>query len=352
MNEMEQRKTGIRTYFTDGEAGVNISWGSIFAGVITFLAIFMTLGLIGSAIGFGTLEPTSNNPLEGVGTGLIIWTIVTVVLSLMAAGFVAGVAARRIGLLHGFLTWATSMIVVVLLVSYTAISTFSAVGSLLGNIASGVGNGVSAVASTTGDAISKGFDKVTDEIGTVNTQELQGNVNKYLKDTDVPELQPDYLKDQMSEATDKIKEAGKEIAKDPDNADKVFDDTANSLQDQTQKIGDSVDRDAIANAVAKNSDLSQEEAQQATDNIYNGLKTATDEAQKQIDTARTNLEQAKDDLKETIDDARKTADNAADATAKASIWGFVAMIIGLIITSLAGLWGANLVKNPEREIKM
>lgn len=99
----------------------------------------MTLGLIGSAIGFGTLKPTSSNPLDGVGTGLIIWTIITIVLSLMAAGFVSGVAAKRIGLLHGFLTWATSMIVVMLLVSYTAVSAFSAIGSLLGNVASGVG---------------------------------------------------------------------------------------------------------------------------------------------------------------------------------------------------------------------
>ncbi|EEU65340.1 hypothetical protein CUM54_14355 [Enterococcus faecalis] len=270
----------------------------------------------------------------------------------MAAGFVSGVAAKRIGLLHGFLTWATSMIVVMLLVSYTAVSTFSAIGSLLGNVASGVGDSVGAVASTTGDAISKGFDKVTDEIGTVNTQELQNNVNKYLKDTDVPELQPDYLKDQMSEATDKIKDAGKEIIKNPENADKVFDSTADSLQDQAKKIGDSVDKNAIANAVAKNSDLSQEEAQQATDNIYNELKTASDEAQKQIDTARTNLDKAKDDLKESIDEARQAAEDASNTTAKASIWGFVAMVVGLIITSLFGLLGANLVKNPEREHKM
>ncbi|HDV0795566.1 TPA: hypothetical protein RHK09_002915, partial [Enterococcus faecalis] len=239
----------------------------------------------------------------------------------MAAGFVSGVAAKRIGLLHGFLTWATSMIVVMLLVSYTAVSAFSAIGSLLGNVASGVGDSVGAVASTTGDAISKGFDKVTDEIGTVNTQELQNNVNKYLKDTDVPELQPDYLKDQMSEATDKIKDAGKEIVKNPENADKVFDSTADSLQDQAKKIGDSVDKNAIANAVAKNSDLSQEEAQQATDNIYNELKTASDEAQKQIDTARTNLDKAKDDLKESIDEARQVAEDASNTTAKASIWG-------------------------------
>ena len=304
---MKKSNTRFRTYFTDDEAGTKSSWGSVFAGVITFLSIFMTLGLIGSAIGFGTLKPTSSNPLDGVGTGLIIWTIITIVLSLMAAGFVSGVAAKRIGLLHGFLTWATSMIVVMLLVSYTAVSTFSAIGSLLGNVASGVGDSVGAVASTAGDAISKGFDKVTDEIGTVNTRELQNNVNKYLKDTDVPEL---------------------------------------------QKIGYSVDKNAIANAVAKNSDLSQEEAQQATDNIYNELKTASDEAQKQIDTARTNLDKAKDDLKESIDEARQAAEDASNTTAKASIWGFIAMVVGLIITSLFGLLGANLVKNPEREHKM
>ncbi len=203
----------------------------------------------------------------------------------------------------------------------------------------------------------------------------------------------------MSEATDKIKDAGKEIIKNPENADKVFDSTADSLQDQAKKIGDSVDKNAIANAVAKNSDLSQEEAQQATDNIYNELKTASDEAQKQIDTARTNLDKAKDDLKESIDEAqeeaqqatdniynelktasdeaqkqidtartnldkakddlkesideaRQAAEDASNTTAKASIWGFVAMVVGLIITSLFGLLGANLVKNPEREHKM
>lgn len=350
--KMEKRKRGFRTYLTDGEAGVNISWGAIFAGVITFIAIFMTLALIGSAIGFGNLKLTTSNPLEGVGTGLMIWTIVMVVLSFLSAGFVAGIAARKIGLLHGFLTWATSMLVIVLLVSYTTVSAFSAIGSLLGNVASGVGNGVQTVASSAGDAISEGFSKVTDQMGSVNTQELQSNINKYLKDTDVPELQPDYLKDQLKNATDTIANAGKEIVKDPNNADQVFEHTADQLKNQAQKIGDSVDKNAISNAVAKNTDLTPAEAQQATDNIYNELQTASKEAQKQIDTARDNLESTKNDLKQAIKDARKAADDAADTAAKASIWGFVAMVIGMIITSLAGLWGANLVKDPDREIKM
>ena len=345
-------KRGVNRYFTNGEAGVNISWGAIIAGVVTFLAIFMTLGLISSAIGFGVADPTSNDPLDGVGTGLTIWTILMLIISFVAAGFVSGVAARKVGLLHGFLTWATSMIVVTLIVSYTAVSGLSTVGSLLGSVASSVGDGASTVVSVSGDAVSKVFDKVTEEVGTVNTDELQGNVEKYLQDTDVAELQPDYLKNQLSEATDEVTNAGKEIVKNPDNADKIIDDTASSLQDRAQKIGDSVDKDAIANAVAKNSDLSEEEAQQATDTIYNELQTASNEAQKQIEMAKDNIDKAKSEIQDTIDEARKTAEDASNATAKASIWGFVSMVLGLLITSLSGLVGAMLARNPEKEAKM
>lgn len=140
-------KRGFRNYLgsDEREAGYNLSWGSIFAGVVTFIALFMTLSMIGSAIGFGMVEPTSNNPLDGVGTGLLIWTVITFVLALFGAGFVSGVAARRVGLVHGFLTWATSMIVMMIMLSYLTIGAFSVVGSLLGNVASAVGSGVETV---------------------------------------------------------------------------------------------------------------------------------------------------------------------------------------------------------------
>lgn len=98
-----------RTWNTVGDpyakAGFNISWSAVLAGVVTFIALLLTLSLVGSAIGFGIVEPTSSNPLDGVGTGVLIWTIVSFVLSLGAAGFVAGFTSRRVGLVHGFLTW-------------------------------------------------------------------------------------------------------------------------------------------------------------------------------------------------------------------------------------------------------
>ncbi|WP_270280055.1 hypothetical protein [Enterococcus gallinarum] len=344
-------KHGFRDYLgaNEREAGYNLSWGSIFAGVVTFIALFMTFSLIGSAIGFGMVEPTSNNPLDGVGTGLMIWTVVTLILSLFGAGFVSGVAARRVGLVHGFLTWATSMIVTIVMLSYVTIGAFSVVGSLLGNIASAVGSGVGNVASGTADVASKAFDEITGNMGDINTDQLETDVRDVLKDTDVPELQPNYLQDQVSDATSDITDAGKKIATDPNKADEIIDDLSTKLKDRATKISDSIDEEAISNAVAKNTDLNQQEAQEATQNIVNGLQKASDEAQQQIETAQQNLEQAKQDIDQAVKDARKKADEISDATAKASIWGFIAMVLGLVLTSIGGMVGANLVKTADHE---
>lgn len=344
-------KHGFRDYLgaNEREAGYNLSWGSIFAGVVTFIALFMTFSLIGSAIGFGMVEPTSNNPLDGVGTGLMIWTVVTLILSLFGAGFVSGVAARRVGLVHGFLTWATSMIVTIVMLSYVTIGAFSVVGSLLGNIASAVGSGVGNVASGTADVASKAFDEITGNMGDINTDQLETDVRDVLKDTDVPELQPNYLQDQVSDATSDITDAGKKIATDPNKADEIIDALSTKLKDRATKISDSVDEEAISNAVAKNTDLNQQEAQEATQNIVNGLQKASDEAQQQIETAQQNLEQAKQDIDQAVKDARKKADEISDATAKASIWGFIAMVLGLVLTSIGGMVGANLVKTADHE---
>lgn len=333
------------------EAGFNISWGAIFAGIVTFLALLVTFSLIGSAIGFGQIEATTSNPLDGVGTGLLIWTVIAFILSLLVAGFVAGITSRRMGLVHGFLTWATSVLALLLMLSFITTGIFSAVGSTLGSVFSVAGKGVETVASGTGDLVSKGFDKIVGEVGEVDTQELEGQTNQILKDTDVKELQPNYINDQLKAASSDVTDAGKEIVLNPDNADQIIKETTDSLQERVETIAKAADdKEAIANAVNENTDLTQQEAEEATTNIYNGLQTASKEAQEKLDQASQQIEQVQADLDQTIEQARVKADQAADATAKASIWGFVALIIGMIITSIAGLLGSNFVtdRNEER----
>ncbi|HAQ59897.1 MAG TPA: hypothetical protein DCR63_05720 [Microbacterium sp.] len=98
----------------------NVSWGSIFAGVVTFLAITVLLSLVTTGIG-----------LTGSGVGAGIWSIVALALALAAAGYVAGALAVRSGLLHGFLTWATSLVAALVLTVWLSASVLGAVGGVL-----------------------------------------------------------------------------------------------------------------------------------------------------------------------------------------------------------------------------
>ena len=283
-NKNYNQRSGLRRYLTNpNEAGYNISWGAILVGVVTFLALLITFSLIGSAIGFGQVEATTNHPLDGIGIGLLIWTIVSFILSL-------------------------------------------AVGSTLSSVFSIAGQGVETVASGTGNVLSDSFDLIVDEVSEVDTQEVTEQTNQILKDTEVDELQPEYINDQLKQATDEITAAGKEIALNPDDSEQIIDETVDSLQKRIETITE------------------------ATDNIYDGLQTASVEAEQKLNQASVQIEQMQADVEQTIEEARVKADETADATAKASMWGFVALLLAMLLTSFAGLAGSNFVvdKNVER----
>ena len=308
-NKNYNRRSGLRRYLTNpNEAGYNIFWGAILVGVVTFLALLITFSLIGSAIGFGQVEATTNHPLDGIGTGLLIWTIVSFILSL-------------------------------------------AVGSTLSSVFSIAGQGVETVASGTGNILSDSFDLIVDEVSEVDTQEVTEQTNQILRDTEVDELQPEYINDQLKQATDEITAAGKEIALNPDDSEQIIDETVDSLQKRIETITEATnDKEAITNAITNNTDLTEQEAAEVTDNIYDGLQTASVEAEQKLNQASVQIEQMQADVEQTIEEARVKADEAADATAKASMWGFVALLLAMLLTSFAGLAGSNFVvdKNVER----
>ncbi|MDX1259036.1 hypothetical protein [Exiguobacterium sp. K1] len=340
---MEKTRKGFSSYLrpeADG-AGRNISWSSIIAGVVSFFALLITFSLIGSAIGFGVTDVTSNNPFDGVGIGLAIWAILSLLISLFVAGFVSGVTSSRAGLVHGFLTWSTSVILLFALLTFTTINTFQTVGSVLGTVGGAAGQGVGAIASTTSDAVSKGFSSVTDNVSNVDTKELEGNVDEILKDTDIPELQPNYLQGQLDAVKDDATAAGKDVLTKPEDFDKIVSDLGDKLTARSEKIQKSVDEDKIAEAVAQNTDLSQAEADKATKNIVDGLNQATSETSKQIENAKQTLDETSADLKKTVEDVRVQTEQATQTASKVSIWGFVALILTMIVTSIAGITGSR-----------
>lgn len=340
---MEKTKRGFSSHFraeADG-AGRNISWSSIFAGVVSFLSLLILFSLIGSAIGLGVTDVTSNNPFDGVGTGLIIWAILSLLISLFVAGFVSGVTSARAGLVHGFLTWSTSVILLFALLTFTTVNTLQSVGSLLGTVGGATGKGIGSVASTAQDAATKGFDSITKNVSQIDTKELEGNVDEILKDTDIKELQPGYLQNELDAVQEDVTAAGKEAITKPENFDPIVQDLGDSLTARAEKIEKSVDEDKIADAVAKNTDLTGAEAEEATQNIVDGLNTATKETTQQIENAKQTLDETSADLKKTVQDVREQTEQATQTASKVSIWAFVGLLLTLIFTSFAGIVGSR-----------
>ena len=92
-----------------------VSWGSVFGGVMTVLAISVLLSILNSSIGLFMFDPLSGHPASGIGTAVGIGSAVILITGMAAGGFVAGKLAGMDGMIHGFLVWATTLIVAVVL---------------------------------------------------------------------------------------------------------------------------------------------------------------------------------------------------------------------------------------------
>lgn len=131
----------------------NTAWGAILAGVVTFLALTILLSIATAAMG-----------LQGAsGTVAGIWSVVALAIALAAAGYVAGALAVRAGLLHGFLTWATSMLAILVLAGWLGTSLLGAVGNVAGTVAQTVAQSTSVTGQDAQDAADAVQDNVSEQ---------------------------------------------------------------------------------------------------------------------------------------------------------------------------------------------
>ena len=138
-----------------------VSWGSVFGGVMTVLAMF---------------DPLSDHPVAGIGTAVGIGSAIILVAGMAAGGFVAGKLAGMDGMIHGFLVWATTLIVAVVLGIFLAVGAAKMTVNTLGAVSSVTGS----VLSGTGDTVGNGVAALSED-----AKELFGKIdfNATLKDT-------------------------------------------------------------------------------------------------------------------------------------------------------------------------
>lgn len=321
-----------------------ISWQSIIAGTIAALAISIVLGVLGVALGFTVIKPTSDEPTSGLGVAFGVWGVISVILSLAVGGYVAGMFSGVRGVEHGFMVWATVLIAATLfsgLAVGSAVKTVGAAVRSIGNsaasVASSVGHSVSGIASSAVDHVHHSLQNSVNL--DFDSGELKGEVGSVLRDTNVPTLQPEYLKSQMQEVKDDLKESIHQFRLNSENYDQIAASFLDKQKGRLENITKDVDKNAAVNAVMSKRNIARAEAEKEVDNAINVYNKAVAQAESAIMDVQKEFNDAKLHIKQMADQARVKADRMASTAAKSALAAAVALILGAVICCYAAFYG-------------
>jgi hypothetical protein len=270
-----------------------ISWGAVFAGGITAVAVGAMLNLLGLAIGATAVDPATPGGTPAASTlGLAsgIWLIVADLIGLGVGGYVAarlsGTADGTDGILHGLSVWAIAFLISAVLlgnvVAGIARTTFGAASSIVGGAAQGAGQAVQAAASQL-------------------------------------EVDPEALVERAQSA---LRGAGGDPAR-------------MTTEQRTAEIGQILTR-----AATDRGPLPQDQRDRLTQLAAAEYGVSPEEAQQRLRQAEQQLAEATRQAEAT---ARRTADAAAAGTATAAYWLFGAMLLGAIAAVIGARMGTRRV---------
>ncbi|MFD2513679.1 hypothetical protein ACFSRY_07360 [Pontibacter locisalis] len=302
-----------------------ISWGAVFAGLVVALVLQLTLSLLGLGIGIGSIDPVEEqNPMSGLGTGTLIWWIVSMLVSLFAGGWVAGrLAGMPTGfdsILHGILTWSLFTLLTFYLLTTAVGRVVSGVGSVVGDTLSLAGQGIAAVAPQAAEAVQSRL-----ESSGVDFQTIKQEARQILQQTGKPELQPENIEQEARQAGNAVQNQAGEAAADPQSAGSTFDEVMNRLYGQGSDIASAADKEAAVNVVMARTGKSREEATE----VVNSWISTYEQAKTQFKETRAQIGQR----------AQQIGGSVADAVSKAAIYAFFGLLLGAIAAAVGGKVG-------------
>lgn len=300
-----------------------MSWGAALAGCVLSLVTYLALSVLGTAIGASTIDPLREaNPVSGLATGAAIWLVISSLVSILTGAFVAGRLATVRGGLHGLLSWALTSLVTTWLVAALASSAAGAVTGVVGKGLSLTGAGIAAAAPGVANGVKDELKKQGIEL---DWQDLRGQLETVLRQSGKPELKPEVLKEKADAAADAGKDAAGNAAVAPQGAKDDLTDWFDRVRSEGKPAIDAADRDALVNIVAARTGKSHDEAARIADNYVQTYQQAV---------ARY------DALKATAEHkAREAADVAARGVSRAAWMTLVILVLGAILSFVAGMFG-------------
>ena len=273
-----------------------LCWRAIIGGTIAAIGIQILLTFLGLGAGLATFSPlTDQNPVEHFNVGAaVIWSVCALV-SLWFGAMLAGRFSYgwHSGFVHGILVWSLTLIITVLLLS-TGISLV--LGGGLKALGAGIGMGGKALSAGAGDAAKEALKRTGDVLNSFTEEAVQS-----VPTNSMPKA-----------ATRARREVGETVARlfAPDN----------DLNSQTN-------RTAAIHALMDATQMNEADATSTVDGWISSYR----ELKSDLDEAKTKAEQK----------ARELADQAARQVSEAAIWTFFALLVGLIVSAVAGSCGAK-----------
>ena len=270
-------------------AGRRISWGAVLAGVIIVLIVQFLLSLLGVGIGASTIDPSQRGgtpEASSFGIGAGIWWIICSLISVFAgawvAGRLAGMPDRTDGMLHGLVAWGLAMMLLIYLLT-TAVS--SLVGGAFGVVGSAMQTAGQGAQTAAGAAQTPGLLGPFQQ----DLQQLLGRARQQAQLTG-QQIQQIASDENVRAVVQKAVTAGPE-----------------SLSE--------ADRQAAINALVQHAGMTRPEAEQR-------------------------LAQWQQTYQQTKQQAIQAAEATADTISRASLWSFVALLLGAIVAAVGGMLGA------------
>ncbi|MDT0641790.1 hypothetical protein RM553_02995 [Zunongwangia sp. F363] len=310
------------------------SWGAIFAGALTALAVAFLLNLLGLGIGLTSIDPmTESDPLAGLGTGTIIWWG----LSNLAALFVGGMVAGRMsgfpsaadGGIHGFLAWALYALVTF----YFLTSTVGSIMNGMGNMVSGLFGGDSSKQVTV--QVDKAQQQSQDQAN-LTMDKIKREVLQVVNTAEQYDVLPDDASGETREAIEQTGAQAKGLIKSMDIEeffnDLQFDiDENGDLQINLQGDQQYIQKEELKNYLTQNTNLSEADIDRMIENWDERIQAAIDDAEQFYANAK--------------EKAVELSDKISDAVGTFSIIAFGVLLLG----ALAGFFGGSL-GSPEHTV--
>ena len=283
---------------SDSSALSAVSWAAIFAGATAAAALALILLLLGTGLGLSAVSPWASNGVSATSFGLtaILWLTFTQVVAYGMGGYLAGrLRTRWLSVhsdevyfrdtAHGFLTWAVA-----------SLATAALLTSVIGSI---VGLGLKSVPVIMAEN-STMLNSTSDEMNY-----FVGGL--FRKNTDTQSAVAVNAVENSSSDAFSVANRNNEVAT-------IF---ANSIGRRDLPEADTA---YVGQLISDRTGLSQLDAQKRVIDTYS--------------TLQTNQRKAELTAKEAADKARK-------ASAYATLWLFISLLMGAFVASWAATWGGR-----------